>query len=829
MSPILKNSLSKLKTLLQKSWEWHVGYVLIGAFISARWLGLFSSLELSTLDFFLRYRPSENLDEHVVIVLIDSSSFQDDRITTDRYLVRLLETVLTANPNVVGLNIFREQTTDEDGRMQLINLFEIHDNLIGIQKSLPPNRIFPLQGISSDVYENQFGLNDVVLDQDGRIRRVFIGSYLPDRTSTTEDNPFKFSFSLILAEKYLKHKGYSLENLPSDPATPSFRSRDTRKYTKIPRLKHNSGGYIREQNIADVQTLLNFRSGINTFTILDSEDLLNSTSDLEKLAGKVVIVGATDPFFPNFLPVSASSNLIEENDEGGEIIPRLGIIGSELEAHSTSQIINSVLHGRPLIETIPSLVEDALIVTAGLIGIAGGMLFQSTLRSAFFIIFSTLLTIAICCLLLMIFGIWIPVTPMTFVLATSGVTYLRFSYQSQRAALYEAQRLEAERRKAIERTFDTIHAGPLQRLSSLLRAVKDGRNDRNFILGELRALNKEIREIGDRLRQEAMEDAYFVDSGRGIKLDLNHPMHEVFYEIYSICLQKDLPGFHSIKVRSAVFDPFNCESLDLEVKRKLCWFLQESLENVGKHAIGTTRLFVTGKRVDKDYTINVDDNGMGIQSSHIGEGTKLFYRIEEELKGKFLRIPKPSKGTICQLTWSLSFRSKKAAPQYSRSEASDYLCFKDSRRNIRLDLNCPIHTLFYEICHSYLQEDLPGFRNIETCSFSFDPCHSEALTVELRRKLCICLKESLENVGVHAIGTTRLLATGTLSGGSYTLSVEDNGVGATSFEIGQGTKLFYELEKTLKGKYSRISKPTGGFIWKLTWPLSDITKLSHRK
>ncbi|NER79351.1 MAG: hypothetical protein F6K42_07145, partial [Leptolyngbya sp. SIO1D8] len=45
-------------------------------------------------------------------------------------------------------------------------------------------------------------------DRDGKIRRVFIGTYLPDETpDIREDNPFKFSFSFEIAEKYLASRG----------------------------------------------------------------------------------------------------------------------------------------------------------------------------------------------------------------------------------------------------------------------------------------------------------------------------------------------------------------------------------------------------------------------------------------------------------------------------------------------------------------------------------------------------------------------------------------------------------------------------------------------
>ena len=653
MLPIINYTLNELKTLFQKSWEWRIGYVLIGGFIAARWLGLFSSIELITLDLFLSHRLPEKKDNHVVIVLVDETDFQGDGALTDDDLVELLEKVLSAEPTVVGLNIFREQSGDETQRSRLINLFETHDNLIGVQKAFPPKEIPPLKGVSQGVAEEQFGINDIPIDQDSRIRRVFVGAYLPDETpDIPDDNPFQLSFSFKVAEKYLESQEYSLENFPADPITPSFRLRDTAEHIKIPRLKPTFGGYIRNNNISDIQTLLNFRFGTDTFTIFDAKDLVDGTIDLQELNQKAVIIGATDPVFPRFLPVSTSSNLIDEDTENREIIPRLGIIGAELEAHSTSQIINAVLHRRPLIDTIHSLFEDGLIFFSGVIGILIGNTFESVSRNFLLLITTSGLLLGSSYFLLLKLGIWLPIFPASSILAITGITYIAF-YQSERLALMESSKLEEERRKAIEKTFNAIHAGPLQTLASLLRNVRDGNTDQKYLLDDLEFLNKEIRGIGERLRQEAIEDVYFIDVRRNIKLDLTHPMHEVLYEVYNLCLQKDLPGFKCLKIRSVSFEPFDCKSINLEIKQKLCWFLQESLENVGKHALGTTRLLVTGKIVEEFYTLCIEDNGLGVTSSHIGEGTKFFYRLEELLRGKFYRASKPTGGTVCKLTWSL--------------------------------------------------------------------------------------------------------------------------------------------------------------------------------
>jgi len=661
MQPFLKDPIRRLKRLVRQSSKWPIGYAIIAGVLVIRWLGLFSHLELLTLDFLLRNRLSESLDEEVVIVLFNVNTVQSQSgldEPTEEQLAQLLKIIFSADPAAVGLNIFLDDTSNDPGRAQLIDMFETHPNLIGVQKGLPPREINPPADMPKAIVEKQFGLNDVPIDQDGRIRRTFLGSYLPPDDSNPHNSPFNFSFSFKLAAAYLASQNYTLENHPRNPDIPIFQRKNEEEFVAISILNPHSGGYSREANISKIQGLLNFRAGSDTFQIIEAFKLFNRSISPEFLQDKVVIVGKTDSYFPRFLPVGASSNLIRAEYSQNSILPRIGIIGSELEAHSASQIIDAVLDDRPLIYTLPSSIETLLIALSGVTGIVISLSFSSSARSAIALIIFTVIGFSICYLCIAHFGLWLPVTPMAVGMPLAGMTYLGFNYRSQRRALrtqeaklIEAKVLEAERRKAIERAFSAIHAGPLQRLSSLLRNSKDGNLEPDHVVEELEALNKEIRGVGERLRQEAIGDVYFFYSEGDIKLDLTHPMHEVLYEVYNLAMQRKLPGFEKVKVRAIAIEPFNCNRLNLDIKRQLCWFLEESLQNIGKHAIGTTRIQVVGKYVDEFYSLKIEDNGPGIQSPHVGDGTQSSYRLEALLYGKFSRFSKPGGGTICELSW----------------------------------------------------------------------------------------------------------------------------------------------------------------------------------
>ncbi|MGD1861013.1 MAG: CHASE2 domain-containing protein [Leptolyngbyaceae cyanobacterium] len=660
--PFFKKSTHKLKLLAQESSQWPIGYAIIAGILITRWLGLFSNLELLTLDFLLRNRLPEATDEQVVIVLLDRSTVDDDDELSAQQIAYLLKIIFSADPAAVGLNIFLNEADGAPGRKQLIQMFETHPNLIGVQKILPPQEIDPPQDISEAVVREQFGLNDVPIDQDSRIRRTFLGAYLPYDDEDVQNNDFKFSFSFKLARAYLESQGYTLENHPRNPDIPIFQQENGDSFISLPILDSYSGGYHREINISKIQTLLNFKAGSNTFEIIEASKFFNRSLSPDHLKQKIVIVGSVDSYFPRFLSVAASSNLIQAENSEDPIIPRIGIIGSELEAHSVSQIIAAVESDRPLLYTLPSGVEYLLILLSGISGIIISISFRSSLKSVIALVIITVFGFCICYLCIASWGLWLPVTPMAICFPLSGIACLGLNYRSQRneirskeEKLVEANILEAERRKAIERVFSAIHAGPLQRLSSLLRSAKDGNLHQVYVIAELKSLNQEIRRVGERLRQEAIGDVYFFYSEGDIKLDLTHPMHEVLYEVYSLAVQRKLPGFEKVKIRAVAIEPFDCKQLNLDIKRQLCWFLEESLQNIGKHAIGATRIQVSGKYINEFYSLRIEDNGPGIQSPHLGDGTHSSYRLEAILHGKFSRSSKLEGGTICELSWPSLF------------------------------------------------------------------------------------------------------------------------------------------------------------------------------
>ncbi|MFH7024337.1 MAG: hypothetical protein ACHBN1_02790 [Heteroscytonema crispum UTEX LB 1556] len=133
-----------------------------------------------------------------------------------------------------------------------------------------------------------------------------------------------------------------------------------------------------------------------------------------------------------------------------------------------------------------------------------------------------------------------------------------------------------------------------------------------------------------------------------------------------------------------------------------------------------------------------------------------------------------------------------------------------------IDLNLPLHNLLHEVYSLTLKRNLPYFQTIKVKVRNFAPINQPNLTLEMKRDLCLWLEEALCNVGKHAQGVTRIIATGEQQQDKYILRVQDNGSGLKPGQQ-QGTKHSYLLAKRLGGEFRRECLPKGGVLCELSW------------
>jgi CHASE2 domain-containing sensor protein len=610
---------------------WRVGAIpgiaVIGLVMITRLTGLMQSLEWLAFDNFLRLRPDEPRDERIVIVGIneDEISTGTDFSLSDDDLAQLLLKLQSYKPRAIGLDIYRDLPVNP-GHSELVTVFQNFKNLIGIEKVLP-DEIAPPPALSPE----QVGFADQIIDSDGKLRRSLLA------TSTSKG--YKLSLSLSLAAVYLGHDGISIENGIRDRAAIRFGK------TEIPRFFDNSGGYV-QTDAGGVQVLLNFRSGREQFRTLSLDDLKSDKFNPDWIRDRIVIIGITSPSRKDFIPTSAIES----------IEPTPGrVYGVEIQAHAVSQIISAVLDSRPLLNTWQDEWEYIWILAWGLLGIVIARLTKSPLSSLLVVVVASC-SLLVFCYLLLIWGWWVPLIPALLVLVLNGMEIAAF-YQYDQALRFRIRARQA----IIERTFAKIHNGPLQSLAKVLKLVRDKDLPINDLLleleKELEKLNHELRGIYEFLQREPIDIETSLYLGKSLVLNLQDPLHEILYQVYSSTLEREFPCFKTIKVKIRAFEPLNERSLNIEQKQGLCLFLEEALCNVGKHATGVTRLEVTCSSSEGWYTLSIIDDGLGVNSSREGWGTQQVRNLARQLKGKFRRVLLSPRGTLCELSWPIVKKS----------------------------------------------------------------------------------------------------------------------------------------------------------------------------
>ncbi|MHC5855995.1 sensor histidine kinase [Nostoc sp.] len=606
---------------------WRVEFTTIAFIISLRLVGSLQFLEWTAFDTFMRLRPEESIDERILIVGINQNDI--NRIKAypipDKDIAALLNKLKTYQPAVIGLDIIRD-LPQEPGHKELVKTFTEIKNLIAVDKVLP-DRSGSTFNPPPNLPQKQIGFTDAVIDTDGKQRRSLLA------TSNLQGE-WKCSFTLKLAETYLKTKNIHLENVDSDPYGMRFNA------TKLPRLQPNLGEYI-QADTGGSQILINFRNRRKPFHVVSLTEIQNGKINSDWIRGKIVLIGMTSPSAKDYVNSSAI------NSENAALI-----YGVEIQAHVVSQLVSAVLDNRPMINVLADGWEYLWIIGWGMLGLSLGRVILNPLKMFLYITIATICLILICYGLIII-GWWIPIVPAFFTLVFNGVGLAAF-YRYDEALRYRIR----DRQLIIDQIFDAIHSHPLQTLNIILREVQSDESlSRQEFISKLQQLNQQLRDVYDLVKREAVSELdsfYFQQEQR---LDLSQPLDDILFEVYNEVVEQDYAYFNNIKQKVLKFEAMDERNLTIEQKRSLCSFLEEALRNVKKYAIGTTRLEVICTQEHGKNVIRVTDNGLKIEtmadlSSHLGFGTKLAQNLGKQFGGEFKRYPNFPRGMVCQLSWS---------------------------------------------------------------------------------------------------------------------------------------------------------------------------------
>ncbi|MGK7940020.1 MAG: CHASE2 domain-containing protein [Crocosphaera sp.] len=294
--------------------------------------GILQPLELLLFDQFFRWRSPEEIDPRIIIVTVDESDIATLKQwpLSDSLLAQVISNIKSENPRVIGLNIFRDFPI-APGEEQLNQLFATTPNLIGIQKLIgeqvqPPAKLSELE---------QVGFSDLVLDNDGKIRRDLV-------SITSDDQKQQLSFSMTLALTYLEKEGITPQLGDASKGEIIIG-----KAHLLP-LAENSGNYVNLDN-GGYQILLNYRGDRNAFTTVSILDVLNQNYPENFFKDRLVLIGVVaDSIYPYLLTPFAHSQRLS---------------GTIIQANTTSQILSAALDDRPLFKVWSDPLEWLWILT----------------------------------------------------------------------------------------------------------------------------------------------------------------------------------------------------------------------------------------------------------------------------------------------------------------------------------------------------------------------------------------------------------------------------------------------------------------------------------
>jgi diguanylate cyclase (GGDEF)-like protein/PAS domain S-box-containing protein len=372
-------------------------------FLLLRAVGLMQWAEWATLDQFFQLRPEESPEERITIVEIDELSLRELKTwpISDGRVAELLHLIQNHNPRAIGLDIYRDLVVPP-GHESLRAAYKSMPNVVGIELFRGDKKI----GVNppKNLSKHQVGLNNLLLDGDGRVRRslLFSGDY----------NNIRESFALKLVKLYLKEEGII-----------SKRIKNNKEYLELgkavfPRFQPYDGGYA-DTDAKGYQFLSNFpklgcRNSSKTscgFQKISMRDVLANRIPENLIKNRIVLIGSTAPSLQDFVLIPYSSQFMRAAEP---------VAGIELQAYFISEMLRAVIEGRPLMQVWPDRVEALWIFLWSHIG--AFLIWQIRpitksivcfLISGFILVSSTYIAF--------IWGWWIPTVPAILAFCASAI------------------------------------------------------------------------------------------------------------------------------------------------------------------------------------------------------------------------------------------------------------------------------------------------------------------------------------------------------------------------------------------------------------------------
>ncbi len=308
--------------------------------------GYLESAELAAYDMAMVTRAiPEPPDGRILIVGVTETDLQkwgsQNSLSPldDRIIAQTLQKLQQSQPKAIGLDIYRDREIGAR-HADLSALLQQRETPIISSCLMPGNSSdFPGVAAPNGVKSAQLGFTNFSTDRDGIIRRQMLGMAPVDKSCDTDT-----ALSLRLALKYLD----IAEARDTDDENISIGARE------VEVLKSTVGGYRStnaQQNLRGFQVMFNYRNTPNIPTQVSLDDILTDRVSSTAISGKIILIGYVAPSMEDFSPTGFGK-----------------MAGVNIHAHMTSNILSHILDDRPLITTLPDLVEMGWIWIWGVVG-----------------------------------------------------------------------------------------------------------------------------------------------------------------------------------------------------------------------------------------------------------------------------------------------------------------------------------------------------------------------------------------------------------------------------------------------------------------------------
>src|ERR1043166_3501402 len=379
-----------------------------------RRLGWFQSLEFRAYDSFIRHQPKAATSDPIVIVEMTEADIHNPSLDWpiyDNKLAELLHKLASAQPAVIGLDIWRDIPVPKQG----VGIQEFNQVLLSNANIIP---IFTLGGIAPPAVLQ--GNIDRIAFNDNFPVDVKVNRNLPVvRRSMLFGTPASgenfYSLPFRLAMIYLERKGIQPELDPADPKVLRLGKARLRQF------EANDGAYV-GADADGWHMLLDFKCP-DRFTRYSVSDAFSNCIPPETLRDKIVLIGMNTQsvFDERVTPIHRSH------------------LGVEVQAMTVNQLLRHALDGEKPLRFWNDWLEDAWVLLWCLIGGAVGYHVRSPWRFGPESI-ACLLVLGGTAWLAFANGWWIPLAAPAIAYAPAAVlvtSYVSYQEKKQRGQLMQ--------------------------------------------------------------------------------------------------------------------------------------------------------------------------------------------------------------------------------------------------------------------------------------------------------------------------------------------------------------------------------------------------------